>query len=103
MRCRLSFWVTLLGIVLLLWTGSAATLSGTVTDPSRGVIAGARVTIRDEGSGVTRASTTNSAGVYSFTDLGVGRYAIEFASTGFKTSAVSGIQLDVADARAVDV
>jgi hypothetical protein len=81
----------------------AATIRGTVTDPSRAVIASARATIKNESTGVVRAAATNAAGVFSFTDLAVGSYQVEVASAGFKTSAIRGIALDVADVRALDV
>ncbi len=95
--------LALLAVASLPSLAFAATIRGTVTDPSHGVIAGARVTIKDEGTGATRSSVTNSAGIFAFTELAVGRYAIDVASPGFKTSVVRKIQLDVADARAVDV
>ena len=81
----------------------AATIRGTVTDPSRAVIAGARVTIRNEDTGSTRSSTTNTDGLFAFTDLAVGSYAIEVASAGFRTVALRGVRLNVADVRAVEV
>jgi len=81
----------------------AATIRGAVTDQSRAAIVDAKVTIKDEATGLTRSSTTNSAGFFAFTDLAVGRYAIDVASPGFKTSVIREIQLDVADGRAIDV
>ena len=99
-RASLAALLVLAGLPSLL---VAATIRGAVTDQSRAAIVGAKVTIKDEDTGVTRLSTTNSAGLFSFTDLAVGRYAIDVASPGFKTSVIRKIQLDVADARAVDV
>lgn len=83
--------------------GSAATLRGTVRDPSGAVLSGANVKVRHEGTGVARSASTNTAGIFSFADLNVGSYQVEVASAGFKTSAFHGIALDVADAKAVDV
>lgn len=103
MRQMASSWVALLAAVSLPSLAFAATVRGTVTDASHGVIVGAKVTIKDEGTGLSRTSATNSAGLYAFTELTVGRYAIEVAAPGFKTSVVRGVQLDVADARALDV
>jgi hypothetical protein len=82
---------------------SAATIRGAVTDASAAVIAGAKVTIKHEGTGLTRAGSTNAAGVFSFTDLAVGGYQVEITFAGFKTAVVRGIALDVADVRPVDV
>ncbi len=81
----------------------AATIRGTVIDPSRAAIAGASVTVRNEDTGSTRSSTTNADGLFAVTDLAVGRYAIEVASAGFKTATVRGVRLEVADVRAVEV
>ena len=79
----------------------AATIRGAVTDPSSAAIAGAKVIIRDEDTGLTRSSTTNAMGLFAFTDLNVGRYAIDVASPGFRTSTLRSIRLAVADVRAV--
>ena len=78
-------------------------MRGTVTDPTTAVVAGAKVTLKNEGTGVTRSVTTNSDGNYSFPDLPVGTYRIEVESPGFKTEARSKVTLNVADARSVDV
>jgi hypothetical protein len=80
-----------------------ATIRGTVTDPSGGVIGGAKVTVRNEGTGLTRTSETNSEGIYSFAELPVGTYRVEVESAGFKAATRSRITLNVADTRAVDV
>ncbi|HVD77903.1 MAG TPA: carboxypeptidase-like regulatory domain-containing protein [Vicinamibacteria bacterium] len=80
-----------------------ATIRGTVTDTTGGVVPGANVTVRGEDTGVTRSTVTNSSGVYSFPELQVGTYTVEVAISGFKTSVVKGIALNVADDRGVDV
>ena len=67
------------------------------------MIAGASVTVKGEGTGLTRSGTTNSSGVYTFTDLPVGSYQVEVSAPGFKASVVTKILLNVADVRAVDV
>src|SRR5262245_16336415 len=80
-----------------------ATLRGTVTDASGAVMPGARVTATNEGTGLTRATTTNAAGLYSFAELPVGSYRVEVEQSGFKTEVRTRVALSVADARAVDV
>ena len=80
-----------------------ATIRGTVTDPSGGVIGGAKVTVRNEGTGLTRTSETNADGIYSFAELPVGTYRIEVEKAAFKSATRSRITLSVADTRAVDV
>jgi carboxypeptidase family protein len=80
-----------------------ATIRGTVTDPTRAPIAGARVTVKGEDTGLTRSTTTNTDGIFSFPDLPVGSYQIEAEFTGFKTAVLTKIVLNVADVRAVDL
>ena len=61
-----------------------ATIRGTVTDPSGSVIPGAKVTVKNEDTGLTRVSEANSEGIYSFAELPVGTYRIEVESAGFR-------------------
>ncbi len=79
------------------------TLRGEVTDPTGAVISGAKVTITNEDTGLTRTVTTTSAGIYSADNLPVGSYRIQVESQGFKSEVRSKVVLNVADARAVDV
>jgi hypothetical protein len=79
------------------------TLRGEVTDPTGAVISGAKVTVTNEDTGLTRSGTTTSAGIYVFSDLPVGSYRIQVESQGFKSEVRSKVVLNVADARAVDV
>ena len=53
-----------------------ATIRGTVTDPSHAVIVGAKVTLRNEETGLARTAATNEVGNYSFPDLPVGSYQV---------------------------
>src|SRR5512143_1184438 len=80
-----------------------ATIRGTVTDPTRAPIPGAKVTVKGEDTGLTRSTTTNADGIYSFPDLPVGSYQVEAEFTGFKTAVLTKILLNVADVRAVDL
>ena len=51
---------------------STATISGLVRDPSGGVVSGATVTARHDGTGQTRAARTSAAGNYVITNLPIG-------------------------------
>ena len=50
-----------------------ATISGTVSDSSGGVMAGAKITLTNDERGITRTFTTSDLGSYSFTLLQIGR------------------------------
>jgi hypothetical protein len=79
-----------------------ATLRGTVTDSTHAVIAGAKVSLKGEATGLTRTTNTNSAGLYSFPDLPVGSYQLTVEFAGFKTVVRSKLELNVADVRESD-
>lgn len=80
-----------------------ASIRGTVTDQTGGVMAGAKVTVTNEGTGLTRTANTNEAGNYSFSELPVGSYRVEVASEGFKSEIRSKIGVTVAEDRQIDV
>jgi hypothetical protein len=82
---------------------TTATIRGVVSDPSDAVVSGAKVTIRNEETGLTRTATTNASGIYTLTDLPVGSYRLEVEYPGFKSEARSRIVLNVADVRSLDV
>src|SRR6187397_11383 len=82
---------------------TTANLRGTVTDSSKALVPGATVTVSNADTGFSRTMTTNESGVYSFSELPVGRYQIKVELQGFKTATRTGIALAVADNREVDV
>ena len=64
------------------WARSAASISGTVVDPSGAVVAGATVVLHDSEHGARQTYTTGNDGSYTFTGLVPGRYQIEIAAPG---------------------
>ncbi len=70
--------------------GNSGTISGTVTDSSGGVVAGATVNLTDTTSGSVRPTTTNDKGFYVFAYVNPGTYNVTITKQGFKTTAVSG-------------
>src|SRR5260221_13042075 len=82
---------------------STATIRGVVSDPTNAVVSGAKVTIKNEETGLSRSGTTNSSGIYSFQDLPVGSYRLEVEYPGFKAESRSKILLNVADNKSLDI
>ncbi len=82
---------------------STATIRGVVSDPTNAVVSGAKVSIKNEDTGLSRSGTTNSSGIYSFSDLPVGSYRLEVEYPGFKAESRSKILLNVADNRSLDI
>jgi len=90
----------LAALVGLLPTSASAqtvsgTLLGTVTDSSGAIVANAKVTIINEGTGLTRVVTADSNGEYIAPALPTGHYTITSEMSGFKTVALSNIELGV--------
>jgi hypothetical protein len=84
------------------FAGVTASISGTVTDASGAVVAGATVTATNVETGIAITHTTNGQGFYSFQELPLGNYTIEVSQTGFKAYRTTGVILQVNDARVVD-
>jgi outer membrane receptor protein involved in Fe transport len=58
-------------------------ITGTVTDSSGAIVAGANVTVLDVNTGAKRTATTNSAGLYTFTNLKPSTYDVVIEGSGF--------------------
>ena len=76
---------------------TGATLSGTVTDPSGAVVAGATIAAKNNATGVVRNTTTDSSGLYSIPNLLPGDYEIRISATGFSTAVQSNLSLAVGE------
>jgi hypothetical protein len=75
---------------------------GSVTDSSGAVVSGAKVTITDTATGVSRTLTTTSARDYNAPNLEPGPYLVTAEAASFKKSQRPGIQLEVAKDIRVD-
>src|SRR6266403_5364332 len=65
---------------------AGATISGTITDPQGGALAGARVSARAAATAVTTDTTCNAEGAYNLLNLIPGDYVVSASSSGFSTS-----------------
>ena len=74
---------------------SNARLLGTITDPSGAVIPGTNVTARNLATGLERKTVSNATGDYSIPGLVIGQYTVTADSSGFKTSTITGLTLQV--------
>ena len=78
-------------------------ISGTVSDPSQAVIAGATVTITNTGTNEVRKLTTSQLGSYSAVDLEPVTYRVEVEFQGFKKSVVENVKVDTASTTTVNL
>ena len=70
-----------------------ASLSGTVQDPSGGVIPGAHVTLTNDGTHASQDTTANDQGYYRFNQLPAGTYSLSAEAKGFQKGNVTGIDV----------
>jgi Carboxypeptidase regulatory-like domain/TonB-dependent Receptor Plug Domain len=81
----------------------AATMVGTVTDPSGAAIPGATVTIAQNGvNGSPRVVQTNPQGSFTATNLQAGDYTVTVSASGFQTYSAQNVVMNVAQTRTVD-
>ena len=87
--------VCLLFPTLLAAQGATGRIIGRVSDPSGAVLAGVKVTITNQATGVSRDTQTNEYGDYSFVSVVPGTYQASFELTGFKKNLQKDLILDV--------
>jgi len=80
-----------------------STVRGVVKDPQTNVISGAAVTLTNLGTNLSRTTTTNDTGAYSFDFVPVGDYRIEVEAKGFKKAVMNDVHALVAKATTADV
>lgn len=102
-RLKLAGWLGVLLAGVCLGQLDTAAIVGTVFDSGGGVIAGATITIQNEGTAATYSFTTDGSGSFIAPVLPIGMYRITVAAKGFKTAVREGIRLRVADRTRVDV
>ena len=73
----------------------SGTILGTVTDSSGAIVAGAKVTIINEGTALTRTVTSDANGEYTAPSLPTGHYTVMSEMTGFKALALSNVEVGV--------
>src|SRR5208282_1061636 len=81
----------------------AATLTGTVTDASGAVVAGATVVVHSEEIGADiRSVATTDSGSFNITNIPAGRYTVTIKSSGFETFVAKDVILNVAEKHTLD-
>jgi hypothetical protein len=81
-------------------TGS---ISGTIKDTSGGIVASAKVTLTNEGTGVSVTTTSSSSGEYSFSPVKIGRYSVLVEFSGFQKEQQNNVTVDVQQKVVVDI
>src|SRR5208337_4298079 len=95
----------LLGLLLpsrVLSQVDMGSVSGTVKDPSGGVIPGATVTLTNDGTGISISTASGSVGEYTFSPVKIGHYSLSAEIKGFQKVRQNNVTVDVQQKVVVD-
>lgn len=82
--------IVLSGVAVAQTTGE---LRGTITDPSKHPVSGAKVSAKFDSTGVVRSTVTDDKGAFEFTSVTVGQYTVETDADGFRTHVENYVQV----------
>src|SRR5712692_9855261 len=82
---------------------ATASVAGSVTDSAQAAVPGAKVAVRNLGTGVERVALSNEVGFYAATALQAGTYSITVSHEGFTTYTVPELTLQVDQQATVNV
>src|SRR5438876_5102650 len=88
------FTLALFTLAAVAQTGDAE-INGLIKDPSGSAVPGASVSLTNQDTGVARSISTDADGRYRFYPVPPGRYSIKVEVTGFKTAALSDLQISL--------
>ena len=96
LRSVLGLAATLLTLVLALPFGATAQtflggISGTVSDPTGAVVAGASVEAIETATNASHKTISSSAGEFAFASIPLGSYTVSISATGFKSIKVDRV------------
>ena len=82
---------------------TSCAIAGTITDSTKAVIPGVKVTVTNQATGLTHTATTNGDGYYTEESLAAGDYSLSTKKDGFTSQVIKGIHLDPGQRRGVDM
>jgi len=105
-RCRKSIALVLIAIIVQLFAHDSLLISlhaqtikgsitGTVSDSSGAVVAGATVVIWNSNTGMSKTTRTDGSGGYKFVDLPIGTYEITVTMKGFGSAIFKDVHVAI--------
>src|SRR6202140_2924851 len=103
--CYLLFLLmALAGAVQSAWSQEVtASITGTITDPSGAVVAGAAVTATSQERGLTYTAVSNDSGLYRIGQLPVGTYGLKVEKSGFSSASHPAFVLTLNQVARIDI
>ena len=83
--------------------GPSGEITGTVTDSTGAVVAGATITVTNPATNTQRLVKTNSDGIYDLPALPPGNYSLKVEMQGFGSQLRNDIELQVAQVARIDI
>jgi len=80
-----------------------ASIQGTVLDAKGGVVAGAKVTVTNQGTGIVYEAVASGVGYYRVSELPPGNYTVTVEAPGFKKFVSEGVAVQAEQPRGLDV
>lgn len=102
-RLALGLAVTLFGGQQIAAQQATAVITGTVKDASAAVVVGAKVTLKNAQTNLSRETTTGRDGAYEFNLIPIGSYELTVEQPGFDTYVRKGITLQINQNARLDV
>ena len=100
--CATAFCFSVFSIAVFGQAGTG-TITGTVTDPSGAVVAGAPVEVRNTDTNFPYQTVTTATGAYTVPRLPPGPYAVTISAPGFKKLVRSGLAVDAGQTLPLDL
>jgi hypothetical protein len=82
---------------------STGSLRGTVMDTTASAIPAAQVELLEQRTGITSRRMTNRQGAFVFPVLAIGQYSVKISASGFRSSTIHGVTVQVGETIATDV
>ena len=92
---RILFTTALLLPYASLWASPVGSVSGTVKDPSGGLIPAVKLTLSNTATNAHWSTVTNTSGEFQFLQLAPATYSLVAESSGFKKATVSSVLVQV--------
>src|SRR6266849_6649093 len=103
MRCNLLLTALLSLFAVSAYAQFKASLQGTVMDSKGGIVAGAKVTISNQETGIEHESVSSDQGFYRINELPPGHYTVIVEAPGFKQSVMKDVLVEAEQPRGLDV
>src|SRR5215471_2577965 len=104
LKTRFALAPLLVALLSPAWSQSdLSTITGTVKDPAGSSVPGAKVSVRNEGTGISRETSANDSGVYTVSNIPAGQYTITVEAPGFKKYTKTANLLDANVPLGVDI